>query len=103
MQLVELQNNYQQFRELGVQVVALATAPNRSVRQARDAVRAEYPMLADPDHLVAEAYQVYDLLGDGYAAPAVFIIAPSGQILWSYVGESDTDRPQARDILNQLQ
>ena len=103
MQLVELQNSYEQFRDLGAEVVALATAPNQSVRQARDAVSAQYPMLADPDHLVAEAYQVFDLLGDGYAAPAVFIIDPSGQIVWSYIGEQDTDRPPVSDILSQLQ
>ena len=103
MQLVGLQENYQQFKALGAEIVALATAPRQSVRQARDAANAQYPMLADPDHLVAEAYQVYNLLGDGYAAPAVFIIDPSGQITWSYIGEHYTDRPTVSDILSQLQ
>ena len=63
---------------------------------------AAFPILADPDHWVAEAYGVYDLLGDGVATPAVFIIDPSGEIVWSYVGQNSNDRPSAKTVLKNL-
>jgi alkyl hydroperoxide reductase subunit AhpC len=59
-------------------------------------------MLADSEHRVAEAYGVYNLLGDGLAAPAVFIVEPDGQISWSYVGQHSGDRVAASTILEHL-
>ena len=61
-----------------------------------------YPLLADPEHQVAEAYNVYDLLGTGYAAPSVFVIDTNGDIVWSYVAQNRNDRPSATSILEQL-
>jgi alkyl hydroperoxide reductase subunit AhpC len=61
-----------------------------------------YPVLADPEHEVAEAFNVYDLLGTGYAAPSVFVIDVDGEIVWSYVSANRTDRPSAASILEQL-
>jgi peroxiredoxin len=59
-------------------------------------------MLADPNHQVAEAYGVYNLLGDKIAAPSVFIIATDGRVVWSYFGKSAGDRPGAQTILEHL-
>jgi alkyl hydroperoxide reductase subunit AhpC len=53
-------------------------------------------MLADPAHRVADAYGVYNLTGDGLAAPAVFVIDTDGRILWSYVGQHPGDRPSVQ-------
>jgi peroxiredoxin len=61
-----------------------------------------YPLLADPEHRVAEAFNVYDLLGTGYAAPSVFVIDADGDIVWSHVGQSRTDRPNVSSVLEQL-
>jgi peroxiredoxin len=61
-----------------------------------------YPLLADPEHQVAEAFNVYDLLGTGYAAPSVFVIDTNRDILWSYIGQSSTDRPTATSVLEHL-
>jgi len=59
-------------------------------------------MLADSKHKVAEAYGVYNLLGDGLAAPAVFVIDTDGRIVWSYVGRNSSDRPNTQAILEHL-
>ncbi len=99
---MQLQNHYSQFQAQGAQLVALAVASLSSIGRAQDAAGAQYPMLADPDHQAAEAYGVYDLLGDGRAAPAVFVINTDGRILWTYVGQSADDRPAAQEILAQL-
>ncbi|MBN1954955.1 MAG: redoxin domain-containing protein [Anaerolineae bacterium] len=97
-----MQGSYPQFTALGVEVVALAVAPRASVRSVQSTVRAEYPMLADRNHQVAEAYGVYNLLGDELAAPSVFVVDGSGYIVWSYVGTEPQDRPAVADILAQL-
>jgi len=82
--------------------VALAVNDLSSVAGAGAAVGATFPLLADPQHQVAEAYGVYNLLGDQLAAPAVFVIDPDGRIRWSYIGQGSQDRPSAADILARL-
>lgn len=61
-----------------------------------------YPILADPDHVIADLFGVFDLLGDGVAAPAVFVINQAGQITWSYIGADLGDRPDNQLILQNL-
>jgi len=63
---------------------------------------APFPVVVDAEHRVSEAYGVYNLLGDGLAAPSVFVIAGDGRILWSYIGRDDADRPTTDTILAQL-
>jgi len=99
---VELQSQYQVFREAGAEVIALAVASVASVEGWCQSAGISYPMLADPVHRVAEAYGVYNLLGDGLAAPAVFVIETDGRIAWSHVGQHTGDRPSAQMILEQL-
>jgi peroxiredoxin len=67
-----------------------------------DLLENPFPVLADPDHQAAEAYGVYNLLGDGIAAPSVFIINSNGQIVWSYIGKDAEDRPTAATLLDHL-
>lgn len=64
---------------------------------------AHFPVLADPDGKVARLYGVYDLLGDGLAAPATFVIWSDGTVKWRHVGESIDDRPSAGDVLLRVQ
>ncbi len=73
------------------------TAAMTAVTQVR------YKLLSDPNATVIKAYGVYDLLGDGVAAPAVFIIGPNMKLEWSYVGKDVGDRPSAADILVHLE
>ena len=61
-----------------------------------------FPVLYDPSTGVPEAYMVYDLLGDGLAAPATFIVDREGIIRWKYVGRSIGDRAATSEILAQL-
>lgn len=63
---------------------------------------ASFPILADENHIAADNYRVYNLLGDGLAAPAVFVIDRNGQIIWSHVGKNINDRPAAKTILDHL-
>jgi peroxiredoxin len=65
-------------------------------------ISAGFPILADANHAVADAYGVFNLLGDGVATPSVFVIDPSGRIVWSYIGKDANDRPSAAQVLSHL-
>ncbi len=99
---MELRDRYGEFQARGAEVVALAVAPLDAVEGVRVSIGAPFPMLADPDHRVAEMYGVYNLLGDGLAAPAVFVLK-DGVIRWSYVGQNPADRPPVAEILARLE
>jgi len=99
---VELQSQYETFRQSGAEIVSLAVASLESVQGWCQRAGIQYPMLADPEHRVAEAYGVYNLLGDGLAAPAVFVIGTDGRIVWSQVSLNPGDRPGAQTILEHL-
>jgi len=90
------------FQEAGAEVVTVAVASLESVEGWCQRAGIPYPMLADPEHRVAEAYGVYNLWGDGLAAPAVFVIDADGRIVWSYVSRDPNDRPGAQAILEHL-
>ncbi len=99
---MELRDRYGEFQARGAEVVALAVASLEAVEGVRVSIGAPFPMLADPDHRAAEMYGVYNLLGDGLAAPAVFVLKERA-IRWSYVGRSPTDRPPVTEILAHLE
>ncbi|MEA3375104.1 MAG: redoxin domain-containing protein [Chloroflexota bacterium] len=101
--MVQLRDEYQAFRDAGAEVVAVAVAPVSAIDQGVKAIiDPPYPLLADPQHAVAEAFHVYDLFGDGLAAPSVFVIDTDGTIVWSYVGQGPGDRPSAQTVLNHI-
>ncbi len=63
---------------------------------------AGFPILTDPAGATARSYGVFDLLGDGVAAPATFIITGDRGIVWSQVGEDIADRAAPSEILARL-
>ncbi len=98
---MELQSAYAEFRARGAAVLAVAVQDAARAQTMQRLVGAEYPILADADHAVADAYHVYNLLSDGVAAPAVFVIDARGEIVWSYIGKDANDRlPAAQILLN---
>lgn len=101
-QLVELQRAYPQIKAGGAELVAIAVAPVEEIGSGKDEFKLAYPVLTDPAHAAAESYGVYDLLGDGLAAPSVFVIDRAGYIRWRYVGKGIADRPPADRVLQEL-
>jgi alkyl hydroperoxide reductase subunit AhpC len=56
------------------------------------AARVQFPILADTDHAVSDAFDAFNLLEDpimqNEATPAVFIINKDGQFVWSEIAEN---------------
>ena len=63
---------------------------------------AMFPLLTDPDGATARSYGVFDLLGDGVATPATFIVRKDRSIGWYHVGVDIADRATVEDILAAL-
>ena len=64
-----------------------------------------FPYLLDHRREVIKAYGVYRPVGlDGVrtAHPSTFLLDPSGQVRWIYVGENQTDRPDMELVLEQI-
>lgn len=61
-----------------------------------------FHILADDDTSVTREYGVFDLHGDGVAAPATFILDKSGEVVAYHVSRDVTDRPSTEGILLQL-
>jgi peroxiredoxin Q/BCP len=101
-QLGQLEADLAQFRQKNAEILAIAVQDQAGAQASASGTNLSYPILADPDHRVADAYGVYNLLGDSVATPAVFIVDKAGQIAWSYIGQNISDRPNNQTILENL-
>lgn len=62
-----------------------------------------FPVARDADGRVSKAWGVYDVLGDGLAAPSTFVIDAHGELAFWKIGTNLTDRPSAGEILAAVQ
>lgn len=102
-QLGELEENYTKYEEKGAQIIALAVQPQDEAALSVERSEAQYPILADSEHAVADQYGVYNLSDNSEAAPSVFIISQDGRIIWDHIGTGVTDRVPSETILENLQ
>lgn len=94
-----LQAAYDRFRERGAEILAIAVQDISGAQWMKTITGAGFPILADAEHRVAEAYGVFNLFGDGLAAPSVFVISRDGSLVWHYIGRDPNDRPSPDEII----
>ena len=80
----------------------MAVASCSSVQDWKERYGIQYPLLGDKDHVVSDAYGVYELFSPGKAAPAVFIINSRRRVEWSWIGETSGDQVAIQTILDSL-
>jgi peroxiredoxin len=97
-----LEKDLPKFEQNNAQVIAVAVQNQAGAQTSIKDSGTSYPILADANRDVANAYGVYNLLNDNVAAPSVFIINKSGEIAWSYIGKDINDRPTNNLILSNL-
>jgi len=97
--LVQLEKDLAQFEQAQAQVIAVAVQDQNAAKTLVQETGVTYPVLADSNHAVAEAYGIFNLLNDNVAAPSVFIINKTGEIVWSQTGQAINDRPTNQAIL----
>ena len=99
---MELQQVYTDFQVLDAEILGISMDTVTETSVLAKTLGVTYKLLSDLNGKVAKEYGVYNLLGDGVAAPAVFIVGPSRVIEWSYVGRNIGDRPSSYDIIARL-
>lgn len=89
-QLKQIEKDYAMYEEKGAKVLAVAVQNLVRAGATAGTVKSHYPILADTDHIVSEAYGVYDTLPEdsGRSTPSVFIINQDREITWKHVNES---------------
>jgi peroxiredoxin len=86
-------------------VIAIAVQNETYAEYTRKTVHTQFPILADSDHAVAEAFGVNE--EDGESTPSVFIINKDRQIVWSQIshiegGGCGKERVPSQTILENL-
>ena len=76
--MVELQGAYPELLRRNVNLVAVSTDTRTNALRMTALAGASFPFLSDPDGATARSYGVFDLLGDGVATPATFIVKQRG-------------------------
>ena len=98
-----MQKEYSTITELDAEIIAISNDDLSRAQYAVDALGLQFPILSNPSADVIEAYGVFNLHNNGYAAPATFIVDKLGNIRWEYIGRTSyTDRPSNAQIIEQL-
>ena len=99
---MQLSQAYPRFAERNVELIAISADDVQNARLMSDFATARFPILSDSGGAVAKSYRVFDLHGDGVAAPATFILNADGEIVSVHVGETIAERPTADEMLGQI-
>lgn len=97
-----MQGDYKEIKGLQADIIAISTDDLSGASYVVEGLGLEFPILYDPASDVVREYGVFDLLGDGMAAPATFVLDRTGKVQWQYVGKNIYDRPSNEEIIDQL-
>ena len=101
----EFRDTYDRFREQGVEVIGVSPDPVESHQKFKSKHELPFPLLADPEHKLADAYGVWGEkknMGRTYMGitRSTFVIDPDGKIAKAMVGIKPAGH--AAQILEQL-
>ena len=99
---MQLQAAYPEFTGRNVEVVAVSADGRADALRMTALAGTTFPVLSDPGGATARDYGVFDLLGDGVATPATFIVRKDGSIDWYRIGVDIADRATVEDIIAAL-
>ncbi|MCH7606595.1 MAG: peroxiredoxin family protein [Chloroflexi bacterium] len=97
-----MQRNYQEIQDLQAEILAVSVDDLSEAAYIVEEIGLRFPVLYNPDADVVRQYGVYDLLGDGLATPATFVIDRQGNVHWKYVGRTISDHPSSQQIISKL-
>lgn len=97
-----MRDDFERFRELGATVVAIAPDTVDGVARYLARNPLPYPVVADPDHRVFDAYDVQSRLVSLGQRPAVFVVDRSGVVRFDAVGAQQWQIPSDDEVLGVL-
>jgi peroxiredoxin Q/BCP len=90
-QLLALEKDLHYFRELDAEVVAISSdTPEHTTEKFAEYGRFDFPVLADVDYAVSQAWGVYQPETDErpeIVSHATFIVDRNGKVIWSFLGK----------------
>ena len=98
-QMIKLQSRYDEFEKLGAKIVVVIAELPTSVLDMRDDLGLQFALIADPLHVVADDWQVFDLDGDDRVSPASFVFDAFGNLAARLVASEPGDRPSVDEVL----
>jgi peroxiredoxin Q/BCP len=97
-QLCEYRDNFEEFRDLGVQIVGIS---GDSVAKHADFSKQNqfpFPLLSDPTHQVVKAYKCTSKWTFGFANRAICVVNQKGEIVWRHVEAVAVTRRRAEEL-----
>ncbi|KIG15878.1 hypothetical protein DB30_05185 [Enhygromyxa salina] len=85
-----------------MRVVGISVDPAADSRVLRERLGLNFPLLTDEGVAVAAAYGVA-MKGQDLAVPSTFVVMPSREVFWRYVGETPADRPGKLAVLEHVE
>ncbi|MEE8045404.1 MAG: redoxin domain-containing protein [Dehalococcoidia bacterium] len=98
-QLSGIQARHEAFVELGAQVVVVISDLPTRVIELRDELGLQFALIADPLHVVASDWQVFDLDDEGKVSPASFVFDAHGSLIARLVAQEPDERPTVDEVL----
>jgi peroxiredoxin len=94
-----LRDDIDRFRRAGAQVVAIAPDDADGVARFVRDNNYPFPLLADPDHRVFDAYDVLNKLVSLGQRPAVFVVDRDGIVRFDSIGTQQWQIPTNDNVL----
>ena len=89
---------FARFKAAGARLAGISADSLAHCAQLRKKLSLRFPLLSDPKLEVIKSYGVAQKDQD-VAVPSIFIVSRNGQIVYRYVGESISDRPDPEKVL----
>jgi peroxiredoxin Q/BCP len=100
--LSQLRQDIEQFRAKGAQVLTIAPDDAEGVAKFTKENPYPFPLLADAEHKVFDAYDVVSRMASLGQRPAVFIVDRDQRVVLDSIGTQQWQIPSNTDVLNRL-
>ena len=96
-----MQKNYAKIQAAGAELIAISSDDEGDTKRTVQGSGLEFPVLADKDRTVIEAYNVLDPGNDRIARPASYLLRKDGTVTWKSIDGVAVRVPTAQ-ILTEL-
>ena len=96
-----MQKNYAKIRAAGAELIAISSDNEGDTKKTVQGGGLEFPVLADEDREVIQAYNVLDPGNNRIARPAAYVLQMDGTIAWKSLNGVAVRVPTAQ-ILTEL-
>ena len=96
-----MQDNYAKIQAAGAELIAISSDDEGDTKQTIQNHGLKFPVLADKDREVINAYNVVDPGNNRIARPAAYIVRKGGEIAWKSLDAKAARVPTAQ-ILTEL-